>query len=96
MFEKFQEWCTKNDIMVYKNDEMFFVSNRLVIMPDCRLLNRIFIDLIRPDEITDNYLAGCEEFGKSHGTLIVIPFDVVMDLDSVTKADFESKFNITM
>lgn len=96
MTQRFQEWCEKNQIMVFKNEEMFFVAKTLVIRPDFRLLNRIFIDLIMPEEISESYLQGAEQFGQSHGTLIVIPNDILNDLDSITKEDMEKRFNITL
>jgi hypothetical protein len=96
MLNKFIEWCAKNNINIYKNQEAFFISQRLVIKPDFKLANKTYIDLIRPEEINPVYLKGCEAFAKSFGTIIVIPTDIVGDMDQLTKEQIETKFNISL
>lgn len=96
MIKKFIEWCEKNKIHIIKNYELYFINETTIIKPDFRVGSGIFIDLVRPSHVTEDFLKGCEQFSKTFGTIVVIPVDIIRDLHLVTKADLEAKLQMRL
>jgi hypothetical protein len=62
--------------------------------PEFVINESVYIDLIEGRKITEKYKGYCELFSKSYGTIIVVPKEVIDNINSVTKKDIETKFNI--
>lgn len=90
----FIDWCHHNHIPVKPNTEVFFVNETALLRPEFIINNNIFVDLIERNQITDRYKEICQEFSMSFGTIILVPFDTLPNIGSVTKEQFESKYNI--
>jgi hypothetical protein len=87
-------WCGDNGLFVRTNHEVFFINERLLMKPEYIINETVFIDLVDEGQITEKYLGYCELFSKSYGTIIVISRDKLDDIKTITKKDFESRFNI--
>lgn len=88
------EWCGKNGLFVRSNSESFFINERVLMKPEFIINETVYIDLIEKEKITDKYIGYCESFSKSFGTLILIPKDLLKEIKTVSKKDFEERYNI--
>jgi hypothetical protein len=88
------DWCGNNGLFVRSNQEVFFISERVLMKPEFVINETIYIDLVEGRKITEKYKSYCELFSKSYGTIIVIPKEKIEEINSVTKKDFENRFNI--
>ena len=87
-------WGSVNDLLMTKNSEVFFVDEKLLMRPDFKVNNKIYIIVVNDNELTSKYLDFCNIFSKSFGTLIVLPKSILPELTNITKKDIESKFNV--
>lgn len=94
MIKEFITWCNRNHLHLRRNEELFFIDEYLVIKPDFIINSKIYVDIIKSNEITDHYLKGCEIFGKSHGILMIIPLDDIQLLNGYTKQQIMEIYDI--
>lgn len=87
-------WCTKNGLFVATNNEVFSVDTHILMKPEFVINGFVYVDVIDPKKITQKYLEYCRLFSFSYGTIIIIPKDMMVSMDSVTKKDICEKFNI--
>ena len=88
------EWCKYQNLRIIKNDEVFFVNERLLLKPDYIINGKIFVETPNDFEVTEKYLEMRGLFSKSYGTIMVIPHSVINDMSEITKFDIQNKFNI--
>lgn len=96
MLKIFLDWCETNNVNVSRNSELFFMDVDFVIKPGFITKNGVYIDIVNADFITPNYLIGCDRFAASYGTLMVIPFEIINELGTITRYDIYDKFKILM
>lgn len=89
----FIDWCHNNNIpFVKKNKEKFIISSNVVYSPKYIINYRIYVDVI--DNYNDDFEKICEVFAQNHGQLILIPKDLLPELNKIIKNDIINKFNI--
>ena len=89
-----KNWCIGNQLKLKSNPEVFFVNGRTLIKPEFVINNRVYIDLVNDDEVTENYIEYCKAFSKSFGIIITIRKNYLPNIHDITKKDIEERFNI--
>lgn len=91
---KLSTWCGNNGLFLKTNHEVFFINERVLMKPEYIINENVFIDLVDSSQITEKYMGYCKLFSKSYGTILVIPKEKLFEIESVTKKDLETRFNI--
>lgn len=89
-----KNWCVGNQLKLRPNPEVFFVNGRTLIKPEFVINNRVYIDLVNDNELTDNYIEYCKSFSRSFGIMITIKRSEMRNIHNVTKEDIENQYNI--
>lgn len=92
----FLDWCQTNNVNISRNDELFFMDVDSIIKPAFITKNGVYVDIVKAEEITEKYLSCCVRFSESYGTLMVLPFDVMEDLTTISPYDIFNKFKILL
>ena len=92
---QFLSWCSKNNLSVRENPEVFFLNERLLMKPEYIINNNIFVDILKTDEFKEENIDHYQMFAGSFGTLIVIKEEHIWVLDKITKEDLENRYNFT-
>ena len=92
--EYLMEWCKYQNLRVVKNNEVFFVNERVLIKPRYIINGNIFVETPDEYEITETYLSIRQLFSKTYGTIIIIPNILLVNMMDITKFDIQKKFNI--
>jgi hypothetical protein len=93
-YNQLSSWCGDNGLFVKTNHEVFFINERVLMKPEYVINETVFIDLVNKSQMTQKYMGYCELFSKSYGTIIVIPIEELPKIESITKKDIETRFNI--
>jgi hypothetical protein len=88
------DWCETNNLMIYPNSEVFFISENVLMRPEYIINNRTYVDVVEKREITDKYIEYCKLFAKSFGTIVLIPLEEINDIITVNKKDIETYFKV--
>ena len=86
-------WCNRHRLAIAPNTEVFFVNERALIRPEYIINNKIYIDLVE-GEPSEKYITYCQEFSRSFGTIILISYDTLPEIQNITKEEFELNYNI--
>ena len=87
------EWCINNHLSIEPNHEVFFITETVLMKPEFLINGTVYFDLITGGKITNKYMKYCEQFSRSYGTIVVIPNEIISSINTITKEDFEKKFN---
>jgi|688.fasta_scaffold455704_2 hypothetical protein len=87
------QWCVDNGLTIQPNNEVFFITETVLMKPEFIINGKVYFDLIEGRKITNKYMGYCEKFSRSYGIIVVIPNEIVSSINTVTKKDFENKFN---
>ena len=90
------DWCAYYGIPIRQNTEVFFVNERALVRPEFIIKDKIYVDLVRKDELNARYRQICTDFSLSFGTMIAIPIDTLPLLKDVTKDEFEQRYGIDL
>jgi hypothetical protein len=93
-FTLLSTWCGENRLFVRTNSEVFFINERVLMKPEFIINESVYIDLVEMDQLNSKYDEYCRLFSQSYGTIIVIPKEVLLNINSITKKDVESKFGV--
>lgn len=93
-YNQLLQWCMLNNLYLRPNTEVFFVSETILMKPEFIVNEKIYVDLVSDDEMTDKFHEYCKLFSKSFGYLILIPKEILTDIHNVSKKDIEKKYNI--
>lgn len=93
-YNQLSAWCGDNNLFVRTNHEVFFINERVLMKPEYVINETVFIDLVDKSQITEKYMKYCELFSKSYGTILVIPKEILAEIDTVSKKDIETRFNV--
>lgn len=88
------EWCKYQNLRIKKNDEVFFINERVLVKPEFIINNRIFVDIADDFEVTEKYLQIRRDFSKSYGTIIILPKSILANIMDISKIDIQTKFNM--
>lgn len=91
----FLSWCTKNNLSVRENSEVFFVNERLLMRPEYIINNNIFVDILKTDEFKEENIAYYQLFAESFGTLVIIKEEHIWELNDITREDLENRYNFS-
>lgn len=94
--KRFFIWCTHNKISAKLNDESFLINEYTLMKPEFIINNKIYVDLVKKSEITNEYILKCKRFAKSFGTIILFPREMLHDLYLIDKNDIEDKYDIKL
>ena len=47
---QFLSWCSKNNLSLKENSEVFFVNERLLMKPEYVINDKIFVDILKTGE----------------------------------------------
>lgn len=92
---QFLGWCSKNNLSVKENPEVFFVNEHLLMKPEYIINNCVYVDILKTGEFKDESLFFYRTFAESFGTLIIIREEHIWTLDQITKEDLEKKYNFS-
>jgi len=90
----FFEWCAHNKVSIKINQELFFVAENSLMKPEFITANKIYIDIVSSNEITDTYINNCKSFSRSFGTIVVIPREILLNFDNISKKDIQDEYGI--
>jgi len=88
------EWCKYQNLRIRKNDEVFFINEKVLVKPDYVINSKVFVDIADDFEITEKYIQIRQDFSKSYGTLIILPKSILLNIMDISKIDIQTKFNI--
>ncbi len=88
------DWCNANHIAIRRNNEVFFVNESTLVRPEYVLKNNIFIDLVNKSEINERYIQICKDFSLSFGSIILMSFESLPNINGITKEMFEQRYDI--
>ena len=91
----FLSWCTKNNLSVRENSEVFFVNERLLMRPEYIINNNIFVDILKTDEFKEENVVYYQLFAESFGTLVIIKEEHIWGLNDITKEDLQDRYNFS-
>ncbi len=92
---QFLSWCSKNNLALKENSEVFFVNERLLMKPEYVINDKIFVDILKTGEFKEENLEFYQTFAESFGTLILIREEHIWSLDDITKGDLEERYNFS-
>lgn len=91
------DWCNKNKILIKPTDYMFIIDNTITLKPSFILNYRTYVDFITTSDImTDKLREAYKSFQASYGNIIVLPIDIMPELDKISRVDLSEKFGITI
>jgi hypothetical protein len=92
---QFLSWCSKNNLSLKENSEVFFVNERLLMKPEYIINDKIFVDILKTGEFKEENLEFYQIFAESFGTLILIKEDHIWSLDGISKQDLEDRHSFS-
>lgn len=90
---QFLNWCSMNGLQVKKNQEVFFVNERLLMKPEYIINDSVFVDVIPTGQFDGSQMVNYQLFANSFGTLIIIKEEDVAQLVNVTRKELEESKN---
>lgn len=92
---QFLGWCSKNQLSLKENSEVFFVNERLLMKPEYIVNDKVFIDILKTGEFKEENLPYYQIFAESFGTLIIIKEEDIWTLDQISKEDLEKRYSFS-
>lgn len=92
---QFLGWCSKNQLSLKENSEVFFVNERLLMKPEYIVNDKVFIDILKTGEFKEENLPYYQVFAESFGTLIIIKEEDIWTLDQISKEDLEKRYSFS-
>ena len=91
------EWCNQNKILIKPTDYMFFIDDTITLKPSFILNYRTYVDFIdSPERMTDKLREAYKAFQASYGNIIVLPIDIMPELNKINREDLSEKFDINI
>jgi len=92
---QFLNWCSTNGLMVKKNQEVFFVNERLLMKPEYIINDSVFVDIIPTGQFDGSQLINYQLFANSFGTLIIIKEEDAAHLNTISRRELEKRHNFS-
>ena len=92
---QFLGWCSKNQLSLKENSEVFFGDERLLMKPEYIVNDKVFIDILKTGEFKEENLPYYQVFAESFGTLIIIKEEDIWTLDQISKEDLEKRYSFS-
>ena len=86
---QFLNWCSTNDLSVKKNQEVFFVNERILMKPEYIINDSVYVDLIPTGQFNEEDVYSYILFASSFGTLIIIKEENIHYLNDITSKELE-------
>lgn len=91
------EWCNQNKILIKPTDYMFFIDDTITLKPSFILNYRTYVDFINSSDMMNDKLSNAyKSFQSSYGNIIVLPIDMMGDLNKITGHDLSEKFDLSI
>lgn len=87
------DWCNENKILIKSADHMYFINDTITLKPSFILNYRTYVDFINSsDMMTDTLREAYKSFQSSYGNIIVLPIDIMPELNKITRDDLCERF----